>query len=81
MLGKPVIADKRKGVILKAMKLKMMFVSLLSTFSLSAGPLKVGAKLPELKGKNQDGKEVAIKAADGHQWLVIFTYPKALTGG
>lgn len=36
---------------------------------------------PELKGKNQDGKEIALKAADGDQWMVIFTYPKALTGG
>ena len=63
------------------MKLKMMFVSLISTLSLNAEPLKVGAKLPELKGKNQDGKEIALKAADGDQWMVIFTYPKALTGG
>ena len=62
------------------MKLKMMFMSLISMLSLNAGPLKVGAKLPELKGKNQDGKEIAIKAADGDQWMVIFTYPKALTG-
>ena len=63
------------------MKLKATFVSLLSLLSLNAEPLKVGAKLPELKGKNQDGKEVVLKAADGHQWLVVFTYPKALTGG
>ena len=63
------------------MKLKMMFVSLISMLSLNAGPLKVGARLPELKGKNQDGKEVSIKAADGDQWMLIFTYPKALTGG
>ncbi|MDA8961609.1 hypothetical protein N9F65_01405 [bacterium] len=39
------------------MRLKMMFVSLISMLSLNAEPLKVGAKLPELKGKNQDGKE------------------------
>lgn len=63
------------------MKLKTLLLSVLSIFSLSAAPLEMGAKLPELKGKNQDGKEVTIKAADGHQWLVIFTYPKALTGG
>ena len=58
-----------------------MFVSLISMLSLNAEPLKVGAKLPELKGKNQDGNEIALKAADGDQWMVIFTYPKALTGG
>jgi peroxiredoxin len=63
------------------MKIKTMFLTLLSGFSLNAEPMKVGTKLPELKGKNQDGKEVVIKAAEGHQWLVIFTYPKALTGG
>ena len=63
------------------MKLKTMLVSVLSLASVTAEPLKVGAKLPDLKGKNQDGKEVTIKAAEGHAWLVIFTYPKALTGG
>ncbi|MFT6864790.1 MAG: peroxiredoxin [Akkermansiaceae bacterium] len=63
------------------MKLKTMFVSALSMASLTAAPLGMGAKLPELKGKNQEGKEVTIKAAEGHNWLVIFTYPKALTGG
>lgn len=63
------------------MKLKPFFLSVLSMISASAAPLEVGNDLPELKGKNQDGKEVTIKAAEGHQWLVIFTYPKALTGG
>lgn len=63
------------------MKIKSMLVSALSLASVTAEPLKIGADLPELKGLNQDGKEVAIKAAEGHNWLVIFTYPKALTGG
>ena len=63
------------------MKLKTLLFSALSIISLTAAPLEVGAKLPVLKGKNQDGKEVVVEAADGHVWLLIFTYPKALTGG
>lgn len=46
-----------------------------------ASGLEIGDKLPELKGKNHLGKEVELKAASGNQWLLIFTYPKALTGG
>ena len=63
------------------MKLKTLLISAMSIFSTAAAPLEVGAKVPELKGKNQEGKEVTVKAADGHEWLLIFTYPKALTGG
>lgn len=58
-----------------------MLVSALSLVSVTAEPLKIGGDLPALKGKNQDGKEVVMAAAEGHQWLLIFTYPKALTGG
>ncbi|MGD1977982.1 MAG: hypothetical protein PVJ98_01195 [Akkermansiaceae bacterium] len=61
--------------------MKTIFLTLLSAFSVHAAPLELGADLPKLKGLNQEGKEVAIKAAEGHSWLVIFTYPKALTGG
>ena len=71
----------RNGVTLRSMKFKPFIISAMSILSLTAAPLDIDAKLPELKGKNQDGKEVTIKAVDGHQWLVIFTYPKALTGG
>ena len=63
------------------MKFKTILLSALSLISLKAGAVELGGKLPELKGTNQDGKEVAIKAAEGNQWLLIFTYPKALTGG
>ncbi|MFT6178801.1 MAG: peroxiredoxin [Akkermansiaceae bacterium] len=63
------------------MKLKTLLLSALSAASLTAAPLEIGGKLPELKGKNQDGKGVVLKAAGGNQWLLIFTYPKALTGG
>jgi peroxiredoxin Q/BCP len=63
------------------MKIKPLLMSLLSIISANAAPFELGSDLPELKGTNQDGKEVMIKAAEGHQWLVVFTYPKALTGG
>lgn len=49
--------------------------------SVTAAPLEIGSSLPKLKGVNQDGKEVELKAAEGNPWLVIFTYPKAMTGG
>lgn len=63
------------------MKMKSALLVFLSLISATAAPLEIGKELPQLKGTNQDGKEVAIKAADDHQWLFIFTYPKALTGG
>lgn len=53
----------------------------MSVFTFSASALEIGDPLPEMKGKNQDGEEAVMKAADGNQWLLIFTYPKALTGG
>jgi len=63
------------------MKFKALFAVIMSVFTFSASGLEVGDKLPALKGKNQDGKEGLLKAAEGHQWVLIFTYPKALTGG
>lgn len=63
------------------MKLKSMLVWLVSALSLSAAGLKVGDALPELSGLNQEGKTVKIEAAKGHEWLLIFSYPKALTPG
>jgi peroxiredoxin len=63
------------------MKFKALLAAAMSVFTFSAAGLDLGDKLPALKGKNQDGKEVTLEAAEGHQWLLIFTYPKALTGG
>ena len=63
------------------MKLKALFTAIMSLFTMSVSALEIGDKLPELKGKNQDGKEVILKAAEGNQWVLIFTFPKALTGG
>lgn len=48
---------------------------------MSAASLTIGDDLPEMKGLNQDGKEVVVGPAEGNDWLVIYTYPKALTGG
>lgn len=63
------------------MKLKSIFVWLASALALSAAPLKFGDGLPKLEGKNQEGKVVKLEAGKDHKWLLIFTYPKALTGG
>ncbi len=63
------------------MKVKVLCAALMSGFSLMGEALEKGADLPRLEGVNQDGEEVVIEAAEGHEWLLIFTYPKALTGG
>ena len=63
------------------MKLKVFWVTVFSVFSVLGGALEKGAELPLLMGVNQEGKEVVVQAAEGNEWLLIFTYPKALTGG
>ena len=63
------------------MKLKSFMAWLASALVPTAEPLKVGDDLPKLEGTNQDGKVVKLEAGKGHQWLLIFTYPKAMTGG
>lgn len=63
------------------MKLKSIFVWLASALAFSAAPLKSGDGLPKLEGKNQNGKVVKLEVGKDHKWLLIFTYPKALTGG
>ena len=65
------------------MKLKTILLTAISLFgfSVSAQALEIGGELPKVKGTNHHGKVVELKATDGNQWLLIFTYPKALTGG
>ncbi len=63
------------------MKLKSIFAWLASALVLTAAPLKTGDELPKLEGTNQDGKVVKLEAGKDHKWLLIFTYPKAMTGG
>jgi len=43
--------------------------------------LEIGAKLPELTVTNQDGEKVPLTPADDNPLLLVFFYPKALTGG
>jgi len=63
------------------MKLQTLFASFLAAFGLQAGELKLGSALPELKGKNHLGEVVKLEAGEGDEWLLLFFYPKALTGG
>ena len=42
--------------------------------------LKVGDKIPILKGINQDGKELLINDFEGDK-LIVFIYPKDSTPG
>jgi len=63
------------------MKLKSIIAWLASALVLTSAPLEIGNNLPKLEGKNQDGKLVKLEADKNHPWLLIFTYPKALTGG
>lgn len=46
-----------------------------------AGALEVGQALPKLEAINQDGERVVIQAREGEEWLLVFTFPKALTPG
>ncbi len=43
--------------------------------------LELGAELPELQVTNQDGEKVPLAAAEGDQYVLVFFYPKAMTGG
>lgn len=63
------------------MKLKTILISLLATMGCHANPMDLGALLPVVSGKNQAGKKVKLVPAKDHKWLLVFFYPKALTGG
>lgn len=42
--------------------------------------MKVGDKIPEILGIDQDGKEIKASDFAGHK-LILYSYPKANTGG
>lgn len=65
----------------RIMKLETIFASFLAAFGLQAAELDLGALLPDVSSKNHLGKVVKIGAAKENQWLLVFFYPKALTGG
>ena len=61
---------------------KKIAAGLLGSAALAAAePLELGAALPELTGKNQDGELVEIAPAEGDHYLFLFSYPKASTPG
>lgn len=63
------------------MKKLLMLAWLSSLLGLNAAPLEIGAALPELEAKNQDGEVVKVAQKEGDQYLFVFFYPKAMTGG
>ncbi len=63
------------------MKLKAMGIWLLSVLGLVGAPLKIGAAAPDLDVTTQDGKTVKLEAAEGDNYLFVFFYVKAMTGG
>ena len=65
----------------RIMKLETIFASFLAAFGLQAAELDLGALLPDVSSKIHLGKVVKIGAAKENQWLLVFFYPKALTGG
>ncbi len=66
---------------LPPMKFTTILSWLSSMFILTAAPLKTGDLLPDLEGTNQKGEVIKIAPKDGDEWLLIFSYPKALTPG
>lgn len=53
----------------------------LSVISVNGKPLEVGAKAPDLKGLDQDGKPVDLGELYKKGIALVFFYPKANTGG
>jgi thioredoxin-dependent peroxiredoxin len=47
----------------------------------AAEPIDVGAPLPAVTAKNQDGQEVKLAEAGAGGWTLVYFYPKADTPG
>ncbi|MCW1925440.1 peroxiredoxin [Luteolibacter arcticus] len=47
----------------------------------AAEPIEVGAALPAVTAKNQDGQEVKLAEAGAGGWTLVYFYPKADTPG
>jgi thioredoxin-dependent peroxiredoxin len=51
------------------------------TGSASAGPIAIGAALPAVEQKNQDGELVKLASVGAQGYLLVYFYPKADTPG
>jgi thioredoxin-dependent peroxiredoxin len=47
----------------------------------SAEPIEIGAALPAVTAKDQDGKEVKLAETAAKGWTLVYFYPKADTPG
>ena len=47
----------------------------------AAEPLAIGAKLPQVSQKNQEGITIALAEHGASGWLLVYFYPKADTPG
>lgn len=63
------------------MKIKMIGVWFLSVLGLVGAPLEIGANVPDLQVTTTQGKSVKLAAEKGDEYLFVFFYPKAMTGG
>ena len=63
------------------MKFTKIFAFLLAMTGVASAELKKGVALPEVSAQNNLGETVKIQAAKGNDYLLVFFYPKAMTGG
>ncbi|MDA8974960.1 hypothetical protein N9F50_00075 [Akkermansiaceae bacterium] len=63
------------------MKFTKIFAFLLAMTGLTAAELKKGSSLPKVEAQNSLGETVKIEEAKGDDYLLVFFYPKAMTGG
>ncbi|MEN8693298.1 MAG: hypothetical protein ACN4GG_03155 [Akkermansiaceae bacterium] len=64
-----------------AVKLTSIFALISALTGLASGQLKIGAALPKVEAQSHLGKTVKIEAKKGDDYILVFFYPKALTGG
>lgn len=63
------------------MKYKSLFAMAGALTGFASGELKLGASLPKVVASDHRGELVKIEPAEGADYLLVFFYPKALTGG
>ena len=62
-------------------KLRFLLIPLIFTASLFAEPLALGAELPKVSCKDQNGNLVTLTDYSAEPWLLVYFYPKANTSG